>query len=254
MLLILIAGCDNFKKYELEVVMPQLPDHVRNSFGDIRFDLKYPGSASSIKTAGPGSSVNIYSSAPVFPVVATPYIYLDSENPNDKEYIPFYSAGGIFPESGKDGSLLLKWEDGFAAEIIYKMVNNGYNVESFNIGRFKNYLIERSLGNPWIYDEENIIYALSFNIFNANFVKKKNSRRIVLQLPLVSERKEWVLSNLADPRIFEKNNGILILDDIPERNVFILSNTGKEFAELFMDSTGWHAYFSNSEDILSGRW
>ena len=245
-LLIIIAGCDNYKQYEIEVIMPQLPCHIKNSYNDIKFELKYPGSSSGTEAAGPGSSVYIYSSFPVLPVVATPY--------TNKGYIPLYPAGGIFPESGKDGSLFLKWEDGFAAEIIYKMVNNGYNVESFNIGRFKNYLSEKSSGNPWIFDEENIIYALSFNIFNANFVKKKNSRRIVLHLPLASDSKRWVLSNLTDPRIFKEENGILILDDIPERNVFILSDTGKEFAQLFMDSTGWHAYFSNSEDILSGRW
>jgi len=246
-LLIFIAGCDNYKQYELEVIMPQLPDHIKNSYKDIKFELKYPGSASGIEIADPGSSVFIYSSFPVFPVVATPY--------TNKGNIPFYPAGGIFPESGKDGSLLLKWEDGFAAEIIYRMVSNGYNVDSFNTGRFKNYLIEKSSGNPWVFDEENIIYALSFNIFNANFVKKKNSHRMVLQLPFeVSEKKGWMLSNLLDPRIFKEENGILVLDEMPERNVFILSDTGKEFAQLFMDNVGWHAYFSNSEDILSGRW
>ena len=263
------AGCDNYKQYELEVIVPQLPDHMKSHYSDIKFELKYPGSSlgsQSYTGITPGSSVFISSSFSVFPVVAIPYIYLSSEK-NSREYITFYPAGGIFPESGKHGRLFLNWEDGFIAEIIYKMVRNGYDLDSFNVVRLKNYLIERSSGNPWVFDEENIIYALSNGIFNANFVKRKNSREIILQLPdgvldvvlqasgaLETSEKGWMLSNLSAPGIFKENNGVLILDNIPERNVFILSDTGKEFAELFLDSSGWHAYFSDSKEILSGRW
>ncbi|MCL2792168.1 MAG: hypothetical protein FWD87_03680 [Spirochaetaceae bacterium] len=260
-LLLFLAGCDILKQYELEVIMPHLPGHIKSSYSDIRFELKYPGATpilDNYKEIRAGSSVFISSSfstgLSVFPVVAIPYMYLDTEK-NSKEHITFYPAGGIFPESGKDGKLFLTWEDGFVAEIIYKMVGNGYNLESFNIGRLKNYVIDRSSGNPWIYNEENIIYALSFGIFNANFVRRLESHQIVLQIPYeVSGKKGWVLSNLSDSRIFEENNGVLILDDIPKRNVFIFSDTGKEFAELFLDGSGWHAYFSNSKGILSGRW
>ena len=287
-LIILLAGCDISKQYELEVKMPELPEHIKECYGDIKFELKYPGLSMGqaalspgqvcytgelqspkvgsryLRSLGqapvyadlaPGSSVFITASVSIFPVVATPYIYLESDNSTKKEYIPCYPAGGIFPESGKDSALLLKWEDGFAAEIIYRMVNNGYNLESFNLGRFKNYLLEKSEGNPWIFDEENIVYALSFDIFNANFVKKKNTRTIALQIPFgTSGGKGWRLSNLIDPRFFEEDNGMIILGDIPERNVFILSDTGKEYAQLFIDSAGWYAYFSNSTKILSGRW
>ena len=272
-LIIFLAGCDISKQYELEVKMPELPEHIKECYGDVKFELKYPrfssGQAhfSGVEQApvyadlDPGSSVFITASVSIFPVVATPYIYLESGNSTKKEYIPCYPAGGIFPESGKDSALLLKWEDGFAAEIIYRMVNNGYNLESFNIGRFKNYLFEKSEGNPWIFDEENIVYALSFDIFNANFVKKKNTRTIILEIPLgasgtsgASGGKGWRLSNLCDTRFFEEDNGMIILGDIPERNVFILSDTGKEYAQLFIDNAGWHAYFSNSTKILSGRW
>ena len=247
-LLASLAGCDNYNQYELEVIMPHLPDHIKNHYRDIKFELKYPGPGNdNYRDLLPGSSVFIDSSFSVFPVVATPYIY-------SKEHIAFYPAGGIFPESGKNGILFLKWENGFAAEIIYSMVNNGYNIDSFNMGRLTNYLTERSFGNPWIFEEEDIMYALSFNMFNANFVKRKKSHSIVLQMPFEVSAKRWLLSNLSDSRIFEENNGTVILDDIPERNFFILSDTGKEFAQLFLDNMGWHAYFSNSQEILSGRW
>jgi hypothetical protein len=230
--------------------MPELPVHIKSSYSNINFELKYPGMDNYIEAA-PGSSVFVSSVFSVFPVVATPYICESSEDLNSRG---FYPAGAIFPESGTDGKLFLKWEDGFAAEIIYRMVNNGHNVDSLNIGRLKQYLIEKSSGNPWIFDEENIIYALSFNIFNANFVKKKKVYTIILEMPSeVPAKRRWLLSNLNDSRIFEENNGTLILDNMPERNIFILSDTGKEFAELFIDNAGWHAYFSNQE-ILSGRW
>jgi hypothetical protein len=269
-LLIILTGCDIFKQYELEVVMPQLPSHIKSSYSNIKFELKYPGSSENnlhYRELMPGSSVFISTSFSVLPVVATPYIYLSSENPNAGGCITFYPAGGIFPESGKDGRLFLKWEDGFAAKIIYTMVNNGYNLDSFNMGRFTNYLSDRSSGNPWIYDEEEIIYGLAFGIFNANFVKRKRAHSIELQMSQAARHsagernlnevfieKRWLLSNLNDSRIFEESNGVLTLDNISERNVFILSETGKEFVQLFMDNNGWHAYFSNSKEILSGRW
>ena len=260
LLIIVLTGCDNYNQYELEVIMPELPSHIKSSYDNIKFELKYPGAGgnpANYTELSPGNSAFIFSSSSVFPVVATPYIYASPENLNKNEYVFFYPAGGIYPESGTDGRLFLKWEDGYAAEIIYRMVSNGHNVDSLNIGRLKRYLIEKSSGNPWIFDEENIVYALSFNIFNANFVKKKKSYNITLEMPFevpgVPE-KRWLLSNFCDSRIFEENNGTLVLDNMPERNIFILSDTGKESAELFIDSAGWHAYFSNRQEILSGRW
>ncbi len=263
---IFITGCGNsYKQYELEVVMPSLPEHVENCYGNIKFKLKYPGYESNwhydeYSLVDPCSSVFITSSLSILPVVAIPYISIVSDTENylcDSKItaITFYPAGGIFPEGLNNEKLFLKWEDGFAAEIIYKMVNNSYNIDSFNVGRFKNYLAEKSLSNPWIFDEENIIYALSFNIFNANFVKKKKSHEIILNLPQVfSSEWGWILSNLTDKRIFASDNGVIILNDIPERNFFILSDNGKDFAELFLDSSGWSAYFSNCQEILSGSW
>jgi len=241
--------------------MPQLPAHIKNNlanYADIRFELKYPGSSENnlrYRELRPDSAVFITSTYSVFPVVATPYIYFDNGNSSRREYITLYPAGGIFPESGKDGRLFLKWEDGFAAEIIYTLVNNGYNLDSFNMGRFTEYLTDRSSGNPWIYNEEDIIYGLSFGIFNANYVKRKSTHTIELQMPFeASDNRRWLLSNLCDTRIFEETAGILTLANIPERNISILSDTGKEFVQFFIDSNGWHAYFSNSKGILSGRW
>ena len=255
LLIIVLAGCNNYNQYELEVVMPHLPDHIKSYYGNVKFELKYPDSnGDNYAEITPGSSVFICSAFSVFPILATPYVYFDTNNLNGKENITLYPAGAIFPESGKEGKLFLTWEDGFAAEIIYRMVNNGYNIDSFNLSRFKNYLIEKSSGNPWVFDEENIIYALSFDIFNANFVKKINTHEIMLQIPSAWDKKKWMLSNLSDYRFFEEENGTLILDNMPERNVYILSDTGKEFIELFMDTNGWNAYFSDFKEILSGRW
>ncbi len=256
-LLIFAAGCSDSCKYELEIVLPDLPARLCGSGQNIRFRLDYPGLTSEEEPVfySPGEIVIISSDLPVLPVSAPAYTASGTA---------LYPAGGVYPEDYKaDGKLYIGWEDGFAAEVISNLITAGISLENFNIGRFEKILIETSCGNPWMFSEEEITYALSFGIFNSNFVKKREIHNICLSLPCEYSETLWVLSNMLDRRIFTQLDGILDVSSLPERNILLVSAIcgaedkdyqNNRYIEIFMDRSGWQAWFSGTTEIQSGSW
>jgi hypothetical protein len=271
--LFFITSCKEFEQideYSIKIVLPELPDsfsysdnyknyftHNAGNNHDITFEVDYPGKnaiANSRKYL-PGSSFIVSSGLSILPVVAYPYIGNVNIQP--------YSAGGIFPANMDNGKVVLTWENGFAAEVLYKAIKNGIALDNFNVSRFEKVLIEKSGGNPWIFEEDDIIYALSFNIFNSNFIKKKRTYSLNLTSPYFNINNEkYMCLNFLDKRYFNIKEQSLFLDNIPERNLsFVMLKTDNtvdfsnlNFIEIFMDNTGWYAYFTNSPEIISGSW
>ncbi|MDX9801110.1 MAG: hypothetical protein RBT69_07230, partial [Spirochaetia bacterium] len=226
-------GTSGIDKYELEAVLPELPPHLRGTaepgYG-ICFRLDYPG-ISPLEGSlfyRPGDYAVIYSDLPVLPVVASAYTISG---------IPLYPAGGIYPEDFCKGKLLTGWEDGLAASIVSSLIKNGISLENFNIGRFERVLLEKSDGNPWLLSEDEIVYGLSFGIFNSNFIKKKEVHNLSLAVSGDDPDNRWFLSNLLENRIFTSLDSYLTAGLLPERNVILISTMcGARYIEVFMDS------------------
>lgn len=256
-LMLFASGCYDSYKYQIEIVLPDLPAHLCGSGHDICFRLDYPGLPSDKEAVfySPGDTAVISSDLPVLPVSAPACTASGTA---------LYPAGGVYPEDyKKDGKLYLGWEDGFAAEIISNLITAGVSLENFNIGRFEKNLIEISCGNPWTLSEEEIVYALSFGIFNSNFVKKLETHDICLSLPYEHSENLWVLSNMLERRIFTRADRIVSVSSLPERNILLFPAMcaaedkdceNNRYIEIFMDRGGWQAWFSGTTEIQSGSW
>lgn len=245
-----LNSCGMDAEYKLEVVLPDVPHHAAGFLPGMVFEVSFPGCERSMPlscglTAPPGSSVFITSDLPVLPVVACPLI---------EENMRLYPAGGIFPADYSDGKLFLSFENGFASEVLKQLVENGKDLGNFNIGRFEKVLAEKSEANPWVFSMEEICYALSYGIFNSNFIRAKPQHTLSLPLYGGGAPGRWLLSNLCDKRVFYPDEGSLVIEKLPEGNFLIISEKGSETVSLFAGSAGWQAWFNSGAGVLRGSW
>lgn len=250
---LLSGGCTDFSnnvsEYEIVAVFPEIPTHLKNINTDIKFLVEYPG----LKQKGvlgekfaPGSKIAITTSLKVLPIVA---YAIDNDRQN---YL--YPAGGIYPSGYRDGELTLTWEDGFAAQVLYKAVVNSIDLSFFNVGRFKKTLLEKSEGNPWVLDENRILYNLFFEIFNANYIREKAETHISFSLPeaacLDSSECRWVLSNPLDMRIFKEEEGLVTISPLVKRNISIYCTSSKLRGDIYFTEKGWNIWFTEIGVVL----
>lgn len=245
--LFLYSGCTDFSnnvsEYEITVVFPEIPAHLKNISTDIRFLVEYPGleeKSVSRESFAPESKIIITTSLKVLPIVA---YAIDTDR---QSYL--YPAGGIYPSSYKDGELNLTWEDGFAAQVLYKAVINNIDLSFFNVGRFKKTLLEKSEGNPWVLDENEILYNLAFEVFNANSIGEKPKTDISFSLPLAvckdSLECKWVLSNPLDMRVFKEEEGQVTIPQLVNRNVSVSCLSSKLRGEIYFSENQWNIWFT----------
>lgn len=144
----------------------------------------------------------------------------------------------------------LTWDDGFAAECTGLALASGYGSENFNFTLFQQKLIEKSDGNPWILNRDKIIYALSYGIFNMNYIKKSESHTLSLPLPGTGT---WYSGTPGCIQQFEQSGGYINNLVITEgENVFINPATG-EGITIYADRLTWIC-ISGSTGGLSGYW
>ncbi|MDX9800253.1 MAG: hypothetical protein RBT69_02820, partial [Spirochaetia bacterium] len=88
-----------------------------------------------------------------------------------------------------------------------------------------------------------------------NFIKKKEVHNLSLAVSGDDPDNRWFLSNLLENRIFTSIDSYLTAGLLPERNVILISTMcGARYIEVFMDSSGWGAWFSGATEIQSGNW
>ena len=144
----------------------------------------------------------------------------------------------------------LTWADGFAAECTSYALASGYGSENFNFSLFQQKLIEKSDGNPWILNRDKIIYALSYGIFNMNYIKKSESH--TLSLPM-SGTGTWYSGTPGCIQQFEQSGGYINDLMITEgENIFINPATEKSIT-IYADRLTWIC-ISGSTGGLSGYW
>ena len=144
----------------------------------------------------------------------------------------------------------MTWDDGFGAECTAFSLATGAGSESFNFTLFQQKLMEKSEGNPWILNRDKIIYALSYGIFNMNYIKKAESHVLSLPLPGTGT---WYSSTPGCIQQFEQYNGYINDLVITEgENVFINPITG-EGITIYADRLTWIC-ISGITGGLSGFW
>lgn len=144
----------------------------------------------------------------------------------------------------------LTWDDGFAAECTGSALASGYGSENFNFTLFQKKLVEKSDGNPWTLNRDIIIYALSYGIFNMNYIKKSESH--TLSLPM-SGTGTWYSGTPGCIQQFEQSGGYINDLMITEgENIFINPATGKSIT-IYADRLTWIC-ISGSTGGLSGYW
>ena len=144
----------------------------------------------------------------------------------------------------------LAWDNGFAAECTSLSLASGYGSENFNFSMFQQKLIEKSEGNPWILERDKVVYALSYGIFNMNYIKKAESHSLSLPLPGTGT---WYSGTPGCIQQFEQAGGYINNLVITEgENVFVNPATG-EGITIFADQLTWIC-ISGITGGLSGYW
>ena len=144
----------------------------------------------------------------------------------------------------------LTWDDGFAAECTGFALAAGAGSANFNFTLFQQKLLEKSDGNPWILNRDRIVYALSYGIFNMNYIKKAESH--TLSLPL-SGTGTWYSGTPGCIQKFEQSGGCINELVITEgENIFINPATG-EGITIYADRLTWIC-ISGTTGGLSGYW
>ena len=144
----------------------------------------------------------------------------------------------------------MTWNDGFAAECTAYSLSAGAGTENFNFTLFQEKLMEKSEGNPWILNRDRVIYALTYGIFNMNYIKKAESHTLSLPLPGTGT---WCSGTPGCIQQFEQLGGYINNLVITEgENVFVNPATG-EGITVFADRLTWIC-ISGTTGGLSGSW
>ena len=145
----------------------------------------------------------------------------------------------------------MTWDDGFAAECTGLSLASGYGSENFNFTLFQEKLVEKSEGNPWILNRDKVVYALSYGIFNMNYIKKSESH--TLSIPVPGPDCTWYAGTSGCIKKYEQRDGYIQNLDITEgENVFVNPETGEEIT-IYADRLTWIC-ISGSTGGLSGTW
>ena len=145
----------------------------------------------------------------------------------------------------------MTWDVGFAAECTGLSLTSGYGSENFNFTLFQQKLMEKSEGNPWTLNRDKVIYALSYGIFNMNYIKKSESH--TLSIPVPGPDCTWYAGTPGCIKEYEQRDGCIQNLDITEgENVFVNPGTG-EGISIYADRLTWIC-ISGSTGGLSGTW
>ena len=170
----------------VDVLIPAPPPHWTQAFPDLEFRLVFAdpaGRTQVVRVANPGAAVAIdCSKEGNTPILAYPCRAGDREGELDKAG-SLRPAGGIYPSSldasGSRPALLLHWEDGAAATVLFRLLTLGRDTSLVNATRLLQYF--RVEQDPWILDLELIEEKLAAGKFTAYDIDKLPRRDVRVQ-------------------------------------------------------------------------
>ncbi len=159
--------------------------------------------------------------------------------------IACYPSGSLKPagavintNSEAKTTILLKWEDGFLADLLLELREIGIQTDQLNISRLKNEIKEKCNGNPWSLDRELLKEAIIYNALSVYKIRAGSLQDIIIPADGT-----WISDNPFYPVTMANSEGNLLLNDIyPGLHRFQNSLT-KEKLDIFVWENGYEYLF-----------
>jgi len=175
--LALASGCSWFSPtVEVRVRAPVPPEHWREAFPELRFELDCPGGDPGQCCVEPGGEASLrLPKRANWPVLARPWA-------RGARLAP---AGGLYPlDLGPGGDCLeLRWEHGPAAEVFQALLREGFEVGRVNARRLVEEMLARSAGDPCRLDLPCLAAQLAGEEFQVSDIRLLPARDIALEVP-----------------------------------------------------------------------
>ncbi len=144
-------------------------------------------------------------------------------------------AGGLFPHSlDNDGCLVLQWDAGFAASVLFSLARNGCIIETLNGERLLSEIGSRANGNPWNLDGELLTEHLANMKMRADYLKPLPR----FQVSVTADCGSWVPANcFMEPKTTE-TDGLIVFEKLATgRHTFFLKG-GRKRLSIDVSRTG----------------
>ena len=224
-----LGGCELFSpSIQVKLSLPPIPAHWQWAFGNLKFQLLFSGPDGEeecrIIPAGSDQIEVCINKRHNSSFLAYPLIG------DDEIRLP--PAGALYPlNMGEGNTLVLSWEQGVAALIIFRLSTGGSDISTFNTLRLSQEIMERGRPDPWVLDIDYIIDKIALGAFRVTYIKAAPSRDI--ELP-VNPGSWFMESPFARPIEIEKGE-TLILETVTFGFHLLFSLSPGEYYSLFLD-------------------
>ena len=169
-----LAGCRLLGlDLELTVALPAPPAQWIATFPPLEARIRFPGRSGAEELQCPWNSPEAVVDAArgsVIPVAARPAAPHGALPP----------CGALFPDDlDESGALRLRWERGFAADLLLRLLEGGVDISCFNARRFCREIEER-FADPWQLDEAHIVQRILEGSFRVTDLEELPGREVVV--------------------------------------------------------------------------
>ncbi len=223
------SGCDLFSpSIQLKLSLPPIPTHWQMAFDNLKYQLILSGpDGEKQESIIPGNSGLVEmciskrqnSSFLAYPIIGESGIRLPP-------------AGAIYPlNMGEGNTLTLSWEQGVAALIVFRLINGGIDLSTFNARRFSDEIMQRGKPDPWNFDIDYIIEKIAMGSFRITYIKAAPARNI--ELPV--NPGNWFMESPFAGIIEIEEGETLLLEAVPFGYHYLFSLSTGEYYSLFLD-------------------
>jgi hypothetical protein len=229
--LALAAGCSWFSaSLEVRVRLPELPEHWRQAFPELYFELACPEADPPRAGTLPSGFARLrLPKRANWPVLAYPWA----------RGVRLPPAGALYPlDLAADGeSLELSWEHGPAAEVLQALAGEGVDVSLVNGARLLAEMLARSSGDPGSLDLGHLAVRLASGEFRVTDIRLLPAQELALEVPLGT----WFLESPFRPAQSLDPGQALLLPAVPlgRHRLFAVDQPG-----------GFDLYVSEQEVLL----
>ena len=202
---------------------PSLPAGLLQSNPPLRWEYTWLSGPNSVSRQESASTLALARDFPAV-VIAQP-VFDDSLSPWKA-----YPAGYIrATDHYVTKSISLLWEQGFAAQLLLELAEQGVNLTRINISRLAETIKERGGGNPWTIDKRKLIDDLSNGSLRYYSVRQSESVETFLSLP----QGNWYGQYAYSPPIRFESGGQKVL--LTEGLHQLIRKEDKLVAEIWID-------------------
>lgn len=241
-LCVVLSGCRWLSpECDVEVCLPELPDHWRAAYPSPEWRLLIPYSGRSAgrfayaleQEGGDGRWIRLSPGADSVLIRLPkgrnlPVLGFVADN--------LLPAGALFPlDRDESGALRLSWEGGPSAVVVAALGDAGWDTGILNTGRLRSEMKETGCGDPWLIDLDLAVSTLWFGTFSSSRLKELPEYRI--DLPAGAGR--WIPDDPFRGAVDGRFDGVIY--DCPVRegySRFYNTDTGRT-ARVFVVDGEW---------------